>query len=245
MTDPRRKLVPVLDAPPVLAGWGIPTTLEYDSDRTQLLGTRRSTQLFFEATRRDPSMTGPLLARRGVAAVVTIRPPSAPPGEPLEILRLREHRPFEFFVARVERVLDERGWLEAVQRLGPDCATSAVIEQRAFAGELPEKPSAGRVVRLSRENARVWSEVDVDGPGPGLLAVNQSWDPGWSAAIDGVSNPVIRTDIGFSSVLVPQGRHRIELRYRDPWAERGGLLSLLALAFCATVFVSARSTPRA
>jgi len=245
--DPRHVYVQQLTAPPVPSVWGIATTLEHDADRTQLVWTRQGTRLFFEAIEQDPSLAGPLLARRGVAAIIRVRPrASSNPehiagGSPekLEIVGIKEHRPFEFFVERIERVSSDRDWLEAVKRLGPASARAAVIDQ-TLGGAFPEKPSTGHVDGISRLAERIDSDVTVDGPQPGLLAINQSWDTGWLATIDKIPTPVLRTDIGLSAIVTPPGRHRVELRYSDPWAARGGILSLAALGLSLMIALQER-----
>jgi hypothetical protein len=72
--------------------------------------------------------------------------------------------------------------------------------------------------------------VEARGPGPSLVAINQTWDEFWTARLDGREAPVLRTDLCLTAVLVPPGAHRLDLRYRDPWLRRGGAISLLALA---------------
>jgi len=58
-------------------------------------------------------------------------------------------------------------------------------------------------------------EVEAAGPAASFIAVNQTWDQGWRARVDGILAPVVRTDISLSGVLVPPGQHRVEFEYFD------------------------------
>jgi hypothetical protein len=59
----------------------------------------------------------------------------------------------------------------------------------------------------------------------GMVIVAGVWYPGWKAAIDG-KDAVIHEAYGFlRGVVVPAGKHRLEMRYR-PWTvAAGGALS--------------------
>ncbi|MDO5297302.1 MAG: YfhO family protein [bacterium] len=61
------------------------------------------------------------------------------------------------------------------------------------------------------------------------LVISNTYDPNWQAAIDGQPALVERTDLTLQSVAVPQGEHRIELRYISPAFETGWKISLTAL----------------
>jgi len=83
--------------------------------------------------------------------------------------------------------------------------------------------------------------VRAAGPAPSFLAIDQTWDEGWRASIDGADAPLLRTDIALSALLVPPGAHRIDLAYGDPWIARGAIVSMVSLALCgALVLIAAR-----
>jgi uncharacterized membrane protein YfhO len=68
-------------------------------------------------------------------------------------------------------------------------------------------------------NARiaVWRlgaiEIDVDSDLGGVLALHETWYPGWTAEIDGKRIPMLRADVLFRGVEVPAGRHRVTFRF--------------------------------
>ena len=46
-----------------------------------------------------------------------------------------------------------------------------------------------------------------------MLALHDTWYPGWVAEIDGKRAPILRADVLFRGVEVPAGRHRVVFRY--------------------------------
>jgi hypothetical protein len=238
---PGRLGSPFLATPPFPVFWGIPLTLEADFDLTQLDWSRRAAGAFREAVRRRPDLMPALLARRGVGAVVEFRPgvrwasgrPEWPPGmvSPLEVVRPSDPPEFAFLASAVERIRGESDWVEAVLRLGPAAARTVCLEESEADG-VPPDPSAGELRLLETSPGRVRLEVVSRGPEPSFVAVNQTWDEGWSALVDGAPVRVRRADLALSGLIVPPGRHRAEIVYDSPWVRRGIGTALLALVIC-------------
>jgi hypothetical protein len=224
--------------PPVPAQWGIPTTLEEDFDLTELRWSQRATRMFFEAVRADPSLFSPLLRRRGVAVILRFRPGlsgavgdrlSVGPEGPLLLLSTRNPSSFAFCASRLVPGAGEAGWQDAVKRLGQDAATTAVVDLHDLE-PFPGEVSSGSVEGLLVSPGRVEFDVTANGPEPAFVAVNQTWDEGWKARLDGVLTRVVRTDLSLCGLLVPPGRHHVALVYEDPWVTAGLLVSLAGLA---------------
>jgi hypothetical protein len=74
------------------------------------------------------------------------------------------------------------------------------------------------------------------GAGDSVL-IQESWDPGWRAWVDGQPAPVRRDVMYFMRVRTPAGSHRIRFAYEPPFESRAGLgislASLLALLLLA------------
>jgi hypothetical protein len=79
------------------------------------------------------------------------------------------------------------------------------------------EPTPAQYARLSSGSAR----VVVDAPSAAVVLVRNSYDPNWRARLDGQPVPVFRADSFLQAVLVPSGRHVIDLEYHDPWVIRG------------------------
>jgi hypothetical protein len=70
----------------------------------------------------------------------------------------------------------------------------------------------------------------VDGSGSSLLVISEAFYPGWHARIDGRDTSIIAVDGLVQGVLVPSGRHLVELRYLPKSFLVGLALTLLAIA---------------
>ncbi len=62
-----------------------------------------------------------------------------------------------------------------------------------------------------------------------VLVVSELHYPGWVATLDGVKTPLHQTDYLLRGVVVPQGKHRVEMSYRAPGARNGAIISLFTL----------------
>ena len=233
--------------PPIPAQWGLAMTLERDFDETFLETTEKARRFFWEAVRRRPERTSALLERRGVSAVVKLRAGAEvvggvlrpPPGgvDPLEVAFAARPPALVFAAERVVRIGRPEEWPEAVLAAGGDVSRTVFLAT-PDAREAPAAPSDADVTILDVRPGRLVFDVLAHGPFPSLLAVNQTWDEGWSARRNGDPARILLADVSLSALAVPPGRHRVELVYGDPWI-RGGLvvsaLSLVALAATAGV----------
>ncbi len=63
------------------------------------------------------------------------------------------------------------------------------------------------------------------------LVVSEMNYPGWEATIDGQPADIYTANYLLRGVIVPEGKHVVEMRYTSPAAKLGGILSALALVF--------------
>jgi hypothetical protein len=238
--------------PPVPAFWGIATTFEPDFDLTELAWSARATQRFLQVLEKQPATGYALLKRRGAEIMIRLRRDAKVEGgaisaatgadSPLELRFLTPAQPFAFCVRRVERARGEPGWVAAALRLGSEAWTAAIVDVPE--GEwVPAEPSPGRVTLIERTPCRILLEAEAEGPAASLIAVNQTWDQDWRALVDGVPARLLRTDLSLSAVVVPPGRHRVELAYRDPWVLAGLGISGAALVGVTALLTAATRRP--
>ena len=71
-------------------------------------------------------------------------------------------------------------------------------------------PATAKIV--SYENDRVVAEVSAP-PGGGWLILNDVWHPWWFARVDGVDAQVLRANVMFRAVAVPEGRHQVRFEF--------------------------------
>ena len=47
-----------------------------------------------------------------------------------------------------------------------------------------------------------------------MLVLHDLYYPGWEVTVDGEPQPILRTNLLFRGVEVPQGKHRVEFAFR-------------------------------
>jgi membrane protein YfhO len=60
-----------------------------------------------------------------------------------------------------------------------------------------------------------------------MLVVSEMHYPGWVATLDGAKTPIHQTNFLLRGVLVPAGKHNVEMSYKAPGARNGAIISLL------------------
>jgi len=73
---------------------------------------------------------------------------------------------------------------------------------------------------------------------PGVLRILESWDPGWTATVNGRPVPVHRADFLFLGIPVPSGPCDVELTYRPEGFTEGAGASLLGIVGVAICFLA-------
>ena len=115
-------------------------------------------------------------------------------------------------------VVDETGDLE---NLGPLIQSSRNPE--------PGRETSARVSFLRDEPSQVVLQVEqVPSPG-GLLILNDTYDAGWQAWVNGKKTPIFRTNLYARGVQVPAGNSEVRFLYQPSSLRWGLLCSLLTL----------------
>ena len=226
----------------VPAGWGIATAFDIDVDLTRPRWSARATRLFFDAVRADPALMSPLLARRGVRLVLQQRETGGP--RVAQIVSVAQPRPDIACADRLVRFSGDAGWLAAVRKLGAGARTAALVEAGDWP-RAPEEPSPCTVVDATIRPGVISTTVTGAGPGYSVVLINQTWHPGWRLTVDGGRAALHRVDLDLGAAVVPPGRHRIEMTYRDRWLTGSLAVSCAALALCVALALPARRFTRA
>lgn len=115
---------------------------------------------------------------------------------------------------------NEASAVEALRRIGPALATGVLVED-----PLRPLPATASPVGLASIDTDLPEHqiITTDSDAEGYLVVADSFDPGWSAALDGTPVPIRPANVNFRAVLVPAGRHTVEFRY-EPAGWRAGLI---------------------
>jgi uncharacterized membrane protein len=191
---------------------------------------------FAQATRME------LLGGVGVAAVLT-EPNVMFSADQLEAWQLREtyrggdgvvfevvNRPDRaFLVDRAVRVDTSDEALRGFVAPEFDPAREVILEDAGRDGvagpsaTAPEGVASGRVRWLSDSADEI--RLEVQSEKPSWLVVLDSWDPGWSASIDGRGTKIVRADYNFRAVRVPEGTSTVRMTYRPPGLVFGAVVS--------------------
>ncbi len=110
-----------------------------------------------------------------------------------------------------------------VKKLSSGAYTDAV----AFVQAPSFVPGPG-VVHRWRETHNT-TAIDVESRGRGFLVMSVTPNKYWTVTIDGRRVTPLVTNIGFQGVVVPDGKHRVEMRYRNTLAANGLRVSIAAI----------------
>lgn len=131
--------------------------------------------------------------------------------------------------------------LRAVLRPGFDPGRAAVLEADPGIEPSPDAaPAVARPVEVSPEDVR----IRVDAEAPAIVVIRTTYDPGWSATVDGRPAPVIATDHLIQGVPVPAGTHEVRLTYRDRDVSRGLAAGAVVWTMLAAAILIAALTER-
>jgi hypothetical protein len=112
-----------------------------------------------------------------------------------------------------------------------------IAENRALVDEpleLPAGPVGKAILVVDRPGHIV---LESNCPTQQLLVVNESYYPGWKAAIDGRDAKVRRANGDFLGVVTPPGRHEICLEFQPDSLRIGRLVSCFGLGLLVVTFV--------
>ena len=94
----------------------------------------------------------------------------------------------------------------------------------------PRRPGVPPRIELQSDAANLVRLRVAMGQGRGYLLLADALAPGWAATIDGVKTPLLRADLAFRAVSIPEGEHVVELRYSPRLVRVGFPLGFLGLA---------------
>ncbi len=215
--------------PMTTAKWGFETVLERDYDKTALLPTVDLVDAMWrvrEAGRKDwREVFGSM---SNVAYIGQYRPFEAERGRiggnfkvarPVDFHK-RSLMPRYRFADRLVQVGGEDDFVRRIVR-------GEWSRDGAFVNFTPFTPSAGRVLE-TRETANT-TTLAVECEGTGYLVMSVTYHRYWSATIDGRSAKIEPTNLAYQGLVIPPGKHRVELRYRNPLVLPAGVVSATVL----------------
>jgi hypothetical protein len=113
---------------------------------------------------------------------------------------------------------------QKVQSAGFDPSRQVVVEGGRDLAAANEPAGTAEITGYRPEAV----EINVSATSEAYLVLADVYYPGWHAAIDGVSAPVLRADYAFRAVLVPPGTHAVRFWFRPASVLAGAALSAAA-----------------
>ncbi|MEO6725258.1 MAG: YfhO family protein [Blastocatellia bacterium] len=102
-------------------------------------------------------------------------------------------------------------------------------------GELGAEEKA-QIIRYESNNL----VIETNATQQTVLVVSEMNYPGWEAKVDGQHANIWTTDYLLRGVILPAGKHRVEMRYTAPAARNGAILSALSLLVLIGLILKAR-----
>ncbi|MDQ3013045.1 MAG: YfhO family protein, partial [Acidobacteriota bacterium] len=102
-------------------------------------------------------------------------------------------------------------------------------------GELGAEEKA-QIIRYESNNL----VIETNAARQTVLVVSEMNYPGWEAKVDGQQANIRTTDYLLRGVILPAGKHRVEMRYTAPAARNGAVLSALSLLVLIGLMLKAR-----
>ncbi|HSN68087.1 MAG TPA: YfhO family protein, partial [Thermoanaerobaculia bacterium] len=112
----------------------------------------------------------------------------------------------------------------------------------AFVASRARTPAAGRVVSVV-ETANT-ARIDVVADGAAFLVMSVTPHKYWTATIDGAPALLETVNIGFQGVAVPEGTHRVEMRYENTLVNASAAVSAGAFLLLGAIAFAAKRPPR-
>ncbi len=146
------------------------------------------------------------------------------------VYEIRSDAPHAWFPGSIEATRDTAAALRRVLEMEDPLAHAIVEADRAP----PAGAGSAIVVRLEPDEI----VLDVVAEREGLLFVSEIWHPSWLATVDGEPTEVMRTNVAFRGVVVPEGSHEVRFHYSASEFRLGFGLSAIGLLLGGGVLIS-------
>ena len=214
------------------AGARIRTVIERDYDKTQLLPTIDFTDSVWDVKRSGRGdWWEPFMAMSNAWYRATYRSFEQEKertkgnfkiSEPVQLLESL-HWPRYYFADQVVTIRNRQDFVSLLD--------SESLSRRVAFVKAPTFVPADGVVRNVVETANR-AAMDVETQGRAFLVMSVTPHKYWKITIDGRPVDAMITNIGFQGIIVPQGRHRVLMVYRNDLVVVGLWISAVAIALC-------------
>ncbi|HEY0156969.1 MAG TPA: hypothetical protein VGF28_06710 [Thermoanaerobaculia bacterium] len=215
------------------AAYGVRSAIDIDFDLTSLRVSDELAKAAWQLQKVSPRWLDSIAAMSNVRYVTVRQPPAPAAGEAgadarrMEPIRIVEGAPHpRYYFATGLATARSRNELVAALASGRYGNRTAFVADETF------QPAPGRVLRATDSANR--ARIEVDTAGTSFLVMSVTAHKYWTVTIDGVDVTPIVTNLAYQGVVVPRGRHVVEMRYHNPLVAAGAAVSfatLLALLY--------------
>ncbi len=233
--------------PRIPGAWGFRSVLELDYDMTNLLPTTDLFDAMF-AIRSDTQndhFSETIFAMSNVGAVLTYDAEAearilATPPEELSVDEVTPIRaslrnyPRYYFAEELVKIgnLEDFVARVAARDAAGDSRDIAYVEFDPVAigaGSIDEVQETSNSVSMTLQTTK-----------PAYLVISITPHKYWRATIDRAPATLQTTNIGYQGLMIPSGRHQVELVYKNPLILIGGIISILAIVALFTTLLITR-----
>ncbi len=210
------------------AGEGLQMALERDYDKTALLPTIDLVDSVWDVKRSGRAdWWRPFVAMSNVRYRAVYKPfeqekkrvrKNLKRAEAVEFIDVGPH-PRYYFANQIVSIRNRHDFVRKLSKGSYSDATAFVTA--------PSFVPASGTVRGVRETANT-ATIDVQASGKAYLVMSVTPHKYWRVTIDGQRAESLVTNIGFQGIIVPAGRHRVQMHYRNHLAANGAKISVAA-----------------
>jgi hypothetical protein len=226
-------------------GHGLSMVMERDYDKTALIPTIELTNAVWSIKRSGrPDWWRPVMAMSNAWYRAEYKPfdeekkrvkGRMKEAQPVTFAEV-DHAPRYYFADQVVTIRNPDDFAKKLSK-GSYSARVAFVEMASFV------PAPG-VVTEWRETPNT-ATIDVESEGKAFLVMSVTPHKYWRVTIDGSPTTAIVTNVGYQGVIVPEGGHRVEMRYRNPLVAGGAKVSIAAtFLLLVGAFVPSRNRTR-
>jgi hypothetical protein len=142
------------------------------------------------------------------------------PGKELYIYRNRHALPRISLTGDIKLFSDAGALLDHLA-LSPETFHAARLIKNART-EMPSACPQGTGYARIVHSAPDALQIEADVQGCAMLIIRNNFHSGWTARVDGVAVPILRTNLLHQGIYLPQGRHHVTLSYTSPLLRQFG-----------------------
>jgi hypothetical protein len=156
---------------------------------------------------------------------------------PFRVYRNPEAFPRAFTIGAVIPAPNHTEALAQTLELARQGRLASTAVTRGDLGDFSPGGGTGSILRVDEPRPERVA-IGVQSDEATLVVLNERWDPGWRARVDGRPAPLVEVDSVLMGAPVPGGEHTVEFEYRPRGLIVGRAISLVSLALLALIIAA-------